>query len=237
MSAIVVNRLISGLESDNKLVLKSSRVARKMSIGTGWNVLRVGFRIAISGSGDLNFTPTFAFGLCSGTANVIGDATTDAFVGAFYTGATWTYTHQAYIPYYTPASSFTAMTKTGTVYQIITATSAAKMSANHTGVRQVLAFEINKTSNTAATISATVVGGGNPTKDTLSGIFLQAIASNPGIDTFHTTLAALGGDTLSQFSPTTFTTFPPNVLDTICFSWNSSQAAIEITDVAYARLG
>ncbi len=236
MSTIIVNRLISGLESDNKLVLNNSSAARTISIGTGWLQLRVGFRVSISGSGTLNFFPHFTFGLCSGTGRAMSDNVVDAFMGIGYTGTSWTYVHNGYIPEFLPSTT-NFLTKTGLVVTS-SSTSQPTLGANYTGVRQSIFFEMSKSDNSLSLLWR-ANGGAAITKDLPSGTFLGAMGVNPGINNIESYLNANGGaDGHSQVG---FTTTPYsalyNLLDTVCFSWNSSAANIEISDVAYARIG
>lgn len=64
-----------------------------MSIGSTWNKLRIGVRIAVNGSATVVGTPIFAMGVCSGTGNPFnnGAASTDHFVGATTRKSTWAY--------------------------------------------------------------------------------------------------------------------------------------------------
>ncbi len=238
MSANVVNRSISGLLSDNKLVLNSSRAARKMSFGTGWNTIRMAFRVSVSGSGNLSSTPVFAFGLCSGTQNVMGDAVTDAFVGGIFSGSTWTYTHDGHVPYYSPSQGFKFMGKTGTVYQDGDPTGPPFVSANYTGIRQTIEIEIAKlNSSTIAVEAVLAVGSSYITKDTPDTTFLGAVLTSSGRNPFSDYLGNHDADGYNTYStPTRVTLLNPNTLDSICFSWNHTGANIEISDVAVISL-
>jgi len=245
MSAIVINRLISGTESDNKLVLSSSSVARKMSIGTGWNSLRLSFRLSISRSGDLNFNPSFFFGLCSGTGNPIGKDFTDHFYGWVYSGSTWTYTHDGNSPKYNAACRH--MGKTGTKYIDYGPPGGATsvISASFTGKRNLVLVEFTKTGPYLDTAGLDIETSNVPRVDFPSGALLYAMGLNGvGAGTnalsIYNSLNTNFSNIVSNYSlPSSVTEIPlvsSNTLDTICFSWNSSQAYIEISDVAYSRL-
>src|SRR5437867_3420891 len=68
--------------SDNRVVMSNGRFARTLAIGTLWTKLRIGIRFAINdGAANIGGGPIFAFGLCHGTTNIYGDATTDHFLG------------------------------------------------------------------------------------------------------------------------------------------------------------
>jgi hypothetical protein len=85
---------ISDLGGGEKIVrMSNARFARLPSalVFTSWNTIRVALRVRMSDSGaNLTGTPVLAFGLCAGTSNIIGDATTTHFVGVQSVGATWT---------------------------------------------------------------------------------------------------------------------------------------------------
>lgn len=70
--------------------MSNSTFARPINLPTGWNKVRVGLRLTV---GDLGVnpgsTPRFAFGLCHGTTNIIGDATCDNAIGAITNSASW----------------------------------------------------------------------------------------------------------------------------------------------------
>lgn len=56
---------------DNRVRVVSSSIARQMSIGSNWNVLRIGVRFVFEDPGaDIVNYPRVAFGLCSGTSSL-----------------------------------------------------------------------------------------------------------------------------------------------------------------------
>lgn len=60
--------------------------ARTVALGT-WNVVRVGLLWSVPQAVSATIQPDFAFGLCSGTAAVYGDASATHFVGVTTEGA------------------------------------------------------------------------------------------------------------------------------------------------------
>jgi hypothetical protein len=71
--------------------IRQGRIARPLSLNADWAHLRVCVRCYIeSTSVDYVQTPAWAFGLCSGGTNIMGDPTTDHFVGVLADDATWT---------------------------------------------------------------------------------------------------------------------------------------------------
>jgi len=74
--------------------IKGSRAARLVNLPTGWGRLRVGILAALSGA--VTETLDMGIGFCSGTTNILGDATTTHWIGARSTGA-WTYSSGGYV--------------------------------------------------------------------------------------------------------------------------------------------
>lgn len=91
MSATVTTRTISAV-NDNTVVMLNSVWGRAINLPGGWNSMRIGMRAQFTNvSGSIGSTPRFAIGLCHNTVNMVGDATTDNFVGAITNGATWSW--------------------------------------------------------------------------------------------------------------------------------------------------
>jgi hypothetical protein len=82
MSVSILSRTISAL-ADKRIVLANDQIGRIMGIGSTWSQLNIGIRWAINPNGFTSTTSQFAFrfGVCSGTAAMIGNATTTNFVG------------------------------------------------------------------------------------------------------------------------------------------------------------
>lgn len=63
---------------------------RSVTIPSNWSKLRLGVLLGSSDLGDTpSGTPRFGLGLCSGTTNILGDATTTHFVGVLTDSASW----------------------------------------------------------------------------------------------------------------------------------------------------
>ena len=90
MSSFIRNRTIASI-LDGRIVLSNSDPARLFSIGTTWQTIRVALRMAMTDSGaSLVSLPRFAVGVCSGTANRFGAASTTNWVGSITNVASWT---------------------------------------------------------------------------------------------------------------------------------------------------
>lgn len=85
--------LITDVAGIKNVRMTNARFARApiASLFTGWTTLRIALFVQwLDSGGNITGTPSFAFGLCSGNANIMGDATTTHFCGAISTVATWT---------------------------------------------------------------------------------------------------------------------------------------------------
>src|SRR5574337_43892 len=93
--------IIGNTASDIYVSMSAAKWARLVTIPSTWNCLRIGIRVRMgdNGSGPIG-TPRFALGLCSGTSNILGDATTTHFVGAITNTASWFYFTSTAAVYY-----------------------------------------------------------------------------------------------------------------------------------------
>jgi len=92
-NAIIVQEVVSAVNTPC-LRLNAASFARPVSLNAAWNQIRIGMRLLFTQLPTLFETtfvskPSFAVGLCHGTTNIMGDATTDAFVGAISTSTNW----------------------------------------------------------------------------------------------------------------------------------------------------
>lgn len=77
--AEVVSRSRFGLPTERRIQLINGQMGRKFRWGSHWN--RVLLSIALRVDSLVSFTGNYYFGICSGTDNMPGDATTTNFVG------------------------------------------------------------------------------------------------------------------------------------------------------------
>lgn len=83
---------------------------------SGWVTLRIALLMDITDSGgNLTGTPRFGVGLCSGAVNILGDTTTDNWVGFISNSASWT---RATIPSRYESSDSRAATRVGTTLTV-----------------------------------------------------------------------------------------------------------------------
>lgn len=86
---------------DKRVQMSNSYFARGFTVSSAWTTLRLAFRYCFTDLGsNPGSTPQFAFGFCSGTTNIFGDATTDHFVGWKTTHVTWIRDVASFFAYY-----------------------------------------------------------------------------------------------------------------------------------------
>lgn len=90
MGASIISRVIGGV-NETRIELNCGQFGRPVTLPTGWNVVRVGIRLDMTNIASFISFPQFNMGLGHGTTNMIGDATTDHFVG-MQVSDQWDYT-------------------------------------------------------------------------------------------------------------------------------------------------
>lgn len=84
--------IITDFAGEKRVVMTDARFARKPLTGffAGWSHIRVALYALVTDSGaNITGTPRWAFGVCAGSTNIMGDATTTHFCGAISNVATW----------------------------------------------------------------------------------------------------------------------------------------------------
>lgn len=220
---------------DNRIVLSNSQFARAIPFGTTWNKIRIGVKWDITSSGgNLTGTPRFAIGVCSGNANLFGDATTTHFVGIRSNEATWTLTNSN--RYLVNGSTIQPIKKVGTTVTAGTAFFSGVQwgigagAASAAADRTQCIVEITKGSPnfTIQMLGWINPGGTSAPADNSDASFYGNMegAGNPAA-TNHTFSAA---NTVAVSEGT------DGNLDYINMFWDRTTAEIEISDWAVSRL-
>jgi hypothetical protein len=237
MPATIVSRTISSI-LDKKVALSNGFIAREMSIGSDWTKLRIGMRLSVDllgGSSNLVGVKLYA-GLCSGTANTVGQATTTNFIGVRAGGATGEgYTYAAGPPKKITRNGGGGgmMKKVGST---ITAGSAdgnlfynfADVSAN---VRLAWLLEITKGS---PNYTAQVINNNNGTLG--ADISYTSLASAMDAGTMAGAQTALGGVYGLSGSLSLAFDEVAGALNAVNISWSHTSAKLEVSEVLYARI-
>lgn len=210
-------------------MLANSHFARSISFAAGWTTLRVGLRLHMRNIGtDITGTPRFAFGLCSGTSNIFGDASVTHFVGALSSAASWTYGTGTPNYYYDPSQMVPAkkvgstLTTGATFGQSVFAASAAVGGSERRAMMfvDITTGSPNYTLKLWASGTATIPDQSNAT-------FLAQMENNPPSLANYTYSA---GKTIAVNEGTDGT------LNAINVSWDRTTPVIEICDIAVARI-
>lgn len=85
--------IITDVSGVKNIRMTNARFARSpiSSFFSGWSKVRIALYASIGDSGaNITGTPVFGVGLCSGSTNILGDATTTHFAGALWQDATVT---------------------------------------------------------------------------------------------------------------------------------------------------
>jgi hypothetical protein len=221
MASTIVTRTISAAQ-ENAISMANSQWARTLSIGTTWNVLRVGLRLHMGTTGaNITGTPRFFVGLSSGTSNIFGDATTTHAVGMVTTIATWQDLGNGYYDptFFSPAKRVNTTLTTGTTF------GQSVIPAPASNANRTLCF-IDITKGSPNFSFKHFCQSTGTTTDVSKATFLaQMEASTPSLAQH----AYYGPQTLAVDEATN------GFLDSVCVAWDRAAAAIEICDIAVTR--
>lgn len=221
MASLIKVRTISAA-TETAIQMANSCYARTILIGTTWNVLRVGLRWHMDNTGASLSTPEFAFGVCDGTTNIMGDASVDHFVGVRSSGL-WSFQTTFYNnTSFQPAKKVGATVTTGT-----TLVQNASIACNCTvdpSPRGFIMVDITKGSPNFSFVLSHLnnqVGANVTASEFLQQMELATVTQTGYLTTASQTLAVSeAGD---------------GFLDSVNVSWNRSTPVIEVTDIAVTR--
>ena len=224
MAATILLRTIGGVD-DKRLVLGNASVARLLSYGTDWTTLRIGLRWTIGNTGaDLTGSPHLAVGLCSGTTQIYGDALTTHFVGVLSNQAAWTYSPSSPVysavgggPFY-PAKRIGSVLTLGTLI-----TPYWRIDADPTAARSLFFVDITKgTPNFSFRLFAHESSSADVSLDTFLQKMQEAtpsLANHAYTNAFTLAVSETDG-----------------ALNAVNVYWDRATPALEISDLAVARL-
>ncbi len=116
MASIVSNAFANALTPDKGLSLSNEEYVRKMSIGSNWNMLRIGVQCSWVTDCQTSLSgAAFVMGVCSGVTNPYAQSTTTNFIGANLCGQSTTGTVTAVFgpPYYLSVSGACILRRVG----------------------------------------------------------------------------------------------------------------------------
>lgn len=225
MSAPVIKTRTISSATETAIQLSNGQFGRAIGIGTSWNTVRVGLRWHWTQDGA-NHTPKLFIGLCSGTSNMFGDATTTHAAGVYSNAATFTFaaTPNRYTVgnQWVPAKRVGSTITTGSVMSLGTSTYHADALANAAD-RDIFLVDIVKGS---PNFTFKIFACGTSVADISTATFLaQMEQATPAITNY---LGPSAGTTLAVSEGTDGT------FDTVNVSWDLTSINVEICDIAVA---
>ena len=235
MATTVKLRTISAVD-DKRIQLSNSCCARKWTtdLGTSWTKIRVGARVSITDSGaTLTSTPRFAFGIQSGISNLFLDAggpthwagvvSYEASWGRYVTPVKYDLSGESGPCMKVSKKIATSLTEGSTV------ASARICIADATVASRIVMFlDITKGSPNFTFNLFTWqnnIGNGAMGDVTLATYLAQIVLASPSITNHAAESATLAVDEASN-----------GYFDSVGFSWNRTDALIELSDVTVVRL-
>ena len=211
--------------ADKCIALAASQFGRAHGYGDNWNTLRVGINYNVESTAANLVGTVLRVGLCHGTTNMPGDATTDNSYGIKFQ-ATWSYSTTAWTHYLQQTSGDPfAFSRVGSV-ETTSVTNATPNIGTVNGIRVCLFLDIIKGSPNYT--FKLFYCNGTPS-DTTPTTFLAQVAS---------AAPALGGHTYASPTGTSLAidTGTNGILDTVYVGWNLLTPRIFIGNLAVVRL-
>jgi hypothetical protein len=226
-SSIIVQSFSS--VNDTSIFMPNSTWARPITLPVGWKKVRLGVRYHISDPGTtLAGTPIPRFGvaLCSGTTNILGDASVTNAIGVISTQSSWARGGVGFAPV-----SFAAMTYVGTTLNAPTNTTtnpAVPWVNTSSPCRQLFLIDIAVGSPNY--VVTTVYWAPGSVGDVPSGTFYTAML---------VPVPSIIGSTYNTDAPRSlaFSEATNGTLNAVNVWWNRTDCAIQVTDVAVALIG
>lgn len=215
--------IVETFAGDRRLRLYNEDFARKLGIGTSWTKIRIGIRISVQATSQVNST-AFTFGVCQGDTNTFKSGSTTDFIGAIFGGSvTANFTYLAGPPATLQTTLLSGIARIGSTNTIVTATNQTiSISATPATVRSILLVDIEKnfTNNKILTWA--------PNQNNAQ--FDQPIG---------TLMNFMEADTLTGMSVGATANIPysgAGLWDTLNISWNNAIQPLEISDVIVTRI-
>lgn len=215
------------------MTLANEEYVRTLSIGSNWTKIRIGMFHAFTPDGTNNLTGvTLTLGICSGTVNPFGAASTTNWVGACLNGSVLgglTYNANSGNPYFSGSGNVSFGKRVGNT-NTLTAPGGAFTGSTNTGAiqrRTPIYVDITK-GNPNYTVSSFNCPPAN---------FAQEFTFANFMDAMEQTSASVGGVSFNASnSQTVATSEVAGTLDTLDILWNKSLFPIEIYAIAVYRM-
>jgi len=225
----IKSRTVSSVVEE-RASLANSHFARPHGVAT-WNKLRIALRLSSTDTGAvIGGTPEFAVGLCAGTTNIYGDATTDHFAGLHTHGSQFDRGTVGGVPYYASTGSTVRPIKkvvsTVTTGTDIAVTAVVVLGDAASAFHRVLLFVDITKGSPNYTFSLFWFTAGGLVDASASDFAIQAASASPTFSQHQMST----GQTLAVDEATNGTLNCVNLL------WDKATPQIEISDLAVVRL-
>lgn len=236
--ASIGSRLFNAV-GDKYVSLANEELVRTLQIGTDWTKLRIGVLLAVTPDGTNNLaSAALMMGVCSGTTNPYGAASTTNFVGAAFhasapgaTSGTLTYNANSGNPVFTSVGTWPA-TRVGTTLGNATGSATAFMLTTNTGSpqrRSPLFLDITKGSPNYTVVRWT------PSSSQSS--FLNGDCTlGELLNMLEVVSPTWLGIALSSISATIAASETAGAFDSVDLFWNKAGFPLEVYALAVARL-
>lgn len=208
---------ILDVSGEKEVVSTAGYFARKPITGifSSWTTLRVALFLKINDTGATIVAPRLAFGLCSGTSAIPGDASVTHFCGMKTNGSNWSRLTAAVRYNY---SNFALPTKTVATTDTV-GTSFSNTSVLHTTALSMLFVDITKGSpNYSLKLFHFTNASGTAPVCTLSDFNTQSVSTTP----------AFTGHAFTAAQTVAVDETADGAFDAACFWWNQVSPTIQI---------
>lgn len=239
----IVTRTHQDGRSFKALSLLNGQVGRKMPWGDKWNKLRIMVGWRINASATFQTVDTEFFGVCSGTTNMVGSATTDNAIGLRWgsaAGENITFTAGTRTSYFNLGTAFRFISRRGTTNTSIASGGSGHSIPSTEGYFGFLLFRVHRPvfANDSSAVTYILLEGSTQilgaefsrTKNALRQM-LQDDSGDSSISTQDQNSGGmLGGSTTVSFDQST------GVLDTINITWPETVNPLELCCIGIRKL-
>jgi hypothetical protein len=240
--SIVSKNIYTG-KAENRLQISNGQYGRKLFWGDSWNRIQMGIMFRINGA--VSFNADGFVGLCSGTTNMVGSASTANFIGMKWASAvnSWLFTAGTKVNYYNQSLSTRWSTRRGivTTDQGSGAGSDGRSFSATEGYRSMLFLEFQRPVFATDATSVSYSVGMRSTSTTLVEMSLSKRSFvDVMLDQVTSVVAATpsGSVMMSAGAVTHSFAFDQSTgkLDTFNFSWPNATQTMEVTAIAVRKV-
>lgn len=227
MAATIILQTPGGVD-DKRIRLANAQFARPFSVGS-WSKIRIFVRWAVGDNSNMMSGVTnFMFGLCSGSTNLPGDATTQHAIGA---GTNGDWDGASSSTYYGFGTTFNFLSRIGATLTAL----GGGVAATSAGVRRGLPatrtlFFIDFTKGSPSWTGQVMMIAN--TSSTTTDVDYATMMTYAELETPGALAGHIVGSTARTFAVDEGTN---GTLDHVCFWWPRTDPVVEISDIGIVR--